>query len=79
VPVSLKVAKKAGRPLRQSFRGLRYNGDDSPKADFVLANATYSGKILVGGKNLSGSSREYQRVCLLFTITDLEAVVSSFG
>jgi len=42
------------------FRDWRYNNDDSPKADFVLNNATYSGKILVGGKNFgSGSSREH--------------------
>jgi len=42
------------------FRDWRYNGDDSPKADFVLNNPTYSGKILVGGKNFgSGSSREH--------------------
>ena len=26
------------------FRDWRYNLDDSPKADFVLNNATYSGK-----------------------------------
>lgn len=42
------------------FRDWRYNNDDSPKADFVLNDATYSGKILVGGKNFgSGSSREH--------------------
>ena len=42
------------------FRDWRYNGDDTPKADFVLNDATYSGKILVGGKNFgSGSSREH--------------------
>lgn len=42
------------------FRDWRYNNDDSPKAEFVLNNATYSGKILVGGKNFgSGSSREH--------------------
>ena len=42
------------------FRDWRYNNDGSPKADFVLNNATYSGKILVGGKNFgSGSSREH--------------------
>jgi len=42
------------------FRDWRYNGDESPKADFVLNNPTYSGKILVGGKNFgSGSSREH--------------------
>ena len=42
------------------FRDWRYNQDDSPKADFVLNNDKYSGKILVGGKNFgSGSSREH--------------------
>lgn len=42
------------------FRDWRYNNDGSPKADFVLNDATYSGKILVGGKNFgSGSSREH--------------------
>lgn len=42
------------------FRDWRYNHDDSPKKDFVLNNSTYSGKILVGGKNFgSGSSREH--------------------
>ncbi len=42
------------------FRDWRYNNDDTPKADFVLNNPIYSGKILVGGKNFgSGSSREH--------------------
>jgi len=42
------------------FRDWRYNQDNSPKADFVLNNPTYSGKILVGGRNFgSGSSREH--------------------
>ena len=42
------------------FRDWRYHQDGSPKADFVLNNSTYSGKILVGGKNFgSGSSREH--------------------
>ena len=42
------------------FRDWRYNGDGTPKDDFVLNNPTYSGKILVGGKNFgSGSSREH--------------------
>ncbi len=42
------------------FRDWRYNSDDTPKKDFVLNNDTYSGKILVGGKNFgSGSSREH--------------------
>ncbi len=42
------------------FRDWRYNQDNTPKADFVLNNPTYSGKILVGGRNFgSGSSREH--------------------
>lgn len=42
------------------FRDWRYNGDDTPKENFVLNNPIYSGKILVGGKNFgSGSSREH--------------------
>ena len=42
------------------FRDWRYNNDNTPKANFVLNDATYSGKILVGGKNFgSGSSREH--------------------
>jgi 3-isopropylmalate/(R)-2-methylmalate dehydratase small subunit len=42
------------------FRDWRYNTEGSPKQDFVLNNPTYSGKILVGGRNFgSGSSREH--------------------
>lgn len=42
------------------FRDWRYHQDDTPKEDFVLNDPTYSGKILVGGKNFgSGSSREH--------------------
>jgi len=42
------------------FRDWRYNPDNTPKADFVLNNPVYKGKILVGGKNFgSGSSREH--------------------
>ncbi len=42
------------------FRDWRYNADGTPKEDFVLNDAKYSGKILVGGKNFgSGSSREH--------------------
>lgn len=42
------------------FRDWRYNPDNSPKKDFVLNDNTYSGKILVGGRNFgSGSSREH--------------------
>ena len=42
------------------FADWRYNKDGSPKADFILNNPTYSGSILVAGKNFgSGSSREH--------------------
>lgn len=42
------------------FRDWRYHQDNMPKEDFVLNDSTYSGKILVGGKNFgSGSSREH--------------------
>jgi len=59
------------------FRDWRYNTDGSPKADFVLNNTKYSGKILVGGKNFgSGSSREHAA----WAIYDygFRCVVSSF-
>jgi len=58
------------------FRDWRYNSDDSPK-DFVLNDSTYSGKILVGGKNFGcGSSREHAA----WSIYDygFRVVISSF-
>ena len=59
------------------FRDWRYNKDGSPKSDFPLNDPTYSGKILVGGKNFgSGSSREHAA----WAIYDygFRVVVSSF-
>ncbi len=64
------------------FRDWRYNGDGTPKADFVLNNPIYSGdgsprNILVGGRNFgSGSSREHAA----WAIYDygFRCVVSSF-
>lgn len=42
------------------FRDWRYDGDGKPKVDFVLNNPTFTGKILVAGKNFGcGSSREH--------------------
>lgn len=42
------------------FRDWRYNADGTVNKDFVLNNPTYSGCILVAGKNFgSGSSREH--------------------
>jgi 3-isopropylmalate/(R)-2-methylmalate dehydratase small subunit len=59
------------------FRDWRYNPDNTPKKDFILNDGTYSGKILVGGKNFgSGSSREHAA----WAIYDygFRCVVSSF-
>jgi len=59
------------------FRDWRYNRDNSPKADFVLNNPIYSGKILAGGKNFGcGSSREHAA----WSVYDygFRCVVSSF-
>lgn len=59
------------------FRDWRYNPDNTPKKDFVLNDPTYTGKILVGGKNFgSGSSREHAA----WSVYDygFRCVVSSF-
>jgi len=59
------------------FRDWRYNPDNTPKKDFILNDPTFSGKILVGGKNFgSGSSREHAA----WAIYDygFRCVVSSF-
>lgn len=59
------------------FRDWRYDKENKPKTDFVLNDPTYSGKILVGGKNFgSGSSREHAA----WAIYDygFRVVVSSF-
>ncbi|EIM76031.1 3-isopropylmalate dehydratase small subunit [Nitritalea halalkaliphila LW7] len=59
------------------FRDWRYHADGSPKEDFVLNDATYSGKVLVAGKNFgSGSSREHA-VWALYDY-GFRCVVSSF-
>lgn len=59
------------------FNDWRYNKNSEPVKDFVLNDSTYSGKILVGGKNFgSGSSREHAA----WAIYDygFRVVVSSF-
>ncbi len=59
------------------FRDWRYENGTQPKADFVLNDSTYSGKILAAGKNFGcGSSREHAA----WAIYDagFRVVVSSF-
>jgi 3-isopropylmalate/(R)-2-methylmalate dehydratase small subunit len=74
----LKATTKDGFG-KNLFRDWRYENNDEtkPKADFVLNQSQYSGKILVAGKNFGcGSSREHAAWSILdygFT-----AVVSSF-
>ena len=42
------------------FADWRYDKEGNPKEDFVLNDSTYSGEVLVAGKNFgSGSSREH--------------------
>ncbi len=72
----LKATKREGFG-DNLFRDWRYNNDGSPKADFPLNDARFSGQILIGGKNFgSGSSREHAG----WAIYDygLRVVVSSF-
>ncbi|MEJ0032515.1 MAG: 3-isopropylmalate dehydratase small subunit [Bacteroidota bacterium] len=59
------------------FRDWRYDSNNQPIPDFVLNNPTYTGKVLVGGKNFGcGSSREHAA----WAIYDygFRVVVSSF-
>ncbi|MBE9519389.1 MAG: 3-isopropylmalate dehydratase small subunit [Bacteroidetes bacterium] len=59
------------------FRDWRFDKSGAPKEDFVLNNNTYTGNILVAGKNFgSGSSREHAA----WAIHDygFKVVVSSF-
>ena len=59
------------------FRDWRFDSENQARADFVLNNDTYTGSILVAGKNFgSGSSREHAA----WAIHDygFKVVVSSF-
>ncbi len=59
------------------FRDWRYEGEQTPKADFVLNDARFCGRILLAGKNFGcGSSREHAA----WAIYDygFRVVVSSF-
>jgi 3-isopropylmalate/(R)-2-methylmalate dehydratase small subunit len=59
------------------FRDWRYDSDNRPVKDFTLNNPSYTGKILVAGKNFGcGSSREHAA----WAIYDygFRVVVSSF-
>ncbi|WP_192820277.1 3-isopropylmalate dehydratase small subunit [Rufibacter sp. LB8] len=59
------------------FRDWRFDNAGQPKADFVLNNSRYSGRILVAGKNFGcGSSREHAA----WAIHDagFKVVISSF-
>lgn len=59
------------------FRDWRYDSNNEPKADFVMNDPKYSGKILVAGKNFGcGSSREHAA----WAIQDygFDVVISSF-
>lgn len=59
------------------FRDWRYDRQNQPKPDFVLNNPTYTGKILIAGKNFgSGSSREHAAWALYDF--GFRVVVSSF-
>ncbi len=71
----LKVTTREGFG-ENLFRDWRYNSDNTPK-NFVLNDTTYSGKILVAGKNFGcGSSREHAA----WSIYDagFRVVISSF-
>ena len=59
------------------FRDWRYEQDGTPKIDFVLNGDTYTGQILLAGKNFgSGSSREHAAWALFDY--GFRVVVSSF-
>ncbi len=72
----LKATSKEGFG-ENLFRDWRYDDQGNPKKDFILNDPTFSGKILVAGKNFgSGSSREHAA----WAIQDygFRVVISSF-
>src|SRR6187549_2985798 len=72
----LKATTRAGFG-EALFCDWRYEGDGKPKADFVMNNPKYSGKILVAGKNFGcGSSREHAAWAIYDA--NLRVVISSF-
>jgi 3-isopropylmalate/(R)-2-methylmalate dehydratase small subunit len=59
------------------FCDWRYDGEGKPKADFVMNDPKYSGKILVAGKNFGcGSSREHAAWAIYDA--NFRVVISSF-
>lgn len=59
------------------FRDWRYDQDGNPKMDFVMNDSSYSGCILVAGKNFgNGSSREHAAWALAGA--GFKVVISSF-
>jgi len=59
------------------FCDWRYDDNGKPKADFIMNDPKYSGKILVGGKNFGcGSSREHAAWAIYDA--NFRVVISSF-
>lgn len=59
------------------FRDWRYDADGNPRPDFILNDTTYSGSVLVAGKNFGcGSSREHAAWAL--HDYGFKAIVSSY-
>ena len=59
------------------FADWRYHKDGSPKSDFVLNNPTYSGQVLVAGKNF-GSSSSREHAAWAIASYGFKIIVSSF-